>query len=161
MLNEAAARYHVKKRVNPHSFRHARASTFANVLTEAQMNEYLGWIPSSRMQAVCVHFSGRNVDNALFKMNGIKTEQEVNEEERPLKTLQCRLCEEVNPPTKKFCARYGAPLDLQTALRLQKKQEKTDDITTSMFQDPKFIGMVEAYLATRNLSIPEDSSSVI
>jgi hypothetical protein len=25
-----------------------------------------------------VHLSGRNVDNALFKLNGIKTEDEVN-----------------------------------------------------------------------------------
>jgi len=42
MLTEAARRCHIKKRVNPHSFRHARASSLANVLTEAQMNEYLG-----------------------------------------------------------------------------------------------------------------------
>jgi integrase/recombinase XerD len=57
MFNEAAKRCHIKKRVNPHSFRHARASTLANVLTEAQMNEYLGWIPVSRMPAAYVHLS--------------------------------------------------------------------------------------------------------
>ncbi len=43
ILESAAKRCGVKKRVNPHSFRHARASNLANVLTEAQMKEYLGW----------------------------------------------------------------------------------------------------------------------
>lgn len=151
MLNEAAARCHIKKRVNPHSFRHARASTLANVLTEAQMNEYLGWIPSSRMPAVYVHLSGRNVDNALFKLNGIKTEREVNEEERPLKPLQCKRCEEVNPPTNKFCARCGAPLDLQTALTLQKEEEKSDNLLNKMLLSEEFRGIVHAWLASQKL----------
>lgn len=149
MLMEAAARCHIQKRVNPHSFRHARASTLANVLTEAQMNEYLGWIPGSRMPAVYVHLSGRNVDNALFKLNGIKTEKEVNEEERPLKPLQCERCEEINPPTNKFCARCGAPLDLQTALSLQKEEEKSDNLLNKMLLSDEFRGIVHAWLATQ------------
>jgi integrase/recombinase XerD len=149
MLNEAAARCHIKKRVNPHSFRHARASTLANVLTEAQMNEYLGWIPSSRMPAVYVHLSGRNVDNALFKLNGIKTEREVNDEERPLKPLQCERCEEVNPPTNKFCARCGAPLDLQTAISLQNARESTDEIMANLMKDPGFLTTLQAFIANQ------------
>lgn len=45
------------------------------------------------MAATYVHLSGRN---ALFKLNGIKTEDEVNEEERPLKASQCDRCHEIN-----------------------------------------------------------------
>lgn len=78
MLSSAGRRCSIKKRVNPHSFRHARASNLANVLTQAHMKEYLGWVGDSRMAATYVHLSGRNVDNALFKLNGIKTEVEVN-----------------------------------------------------------------------------------
>jgi integrase/recombinase XerD len=108
MLTEAARRCRIK-RVNPHSFRHARDSSLANVLTDAQMNEYLGWIPGSRMPAVYVHLSGRNVDNALFKLKGIKTEKEVNQEERPLKPLQCRRlefpAEEISRTTSLICSR--------------------------------------------------------
>jgi hypothetical protein len=33
------------------------------------------------MAATYVHLSGRNVENALFKLNGIKTEDEINDEE--------------------------------------------------------------------------------
>jgi hypothetical protein len=43
--------------------------------------EYLGWVGDSRMAATYVHLFGRNVENALFKLNGIKTEDEINDEE--------------------------------------------------------------------------------
>jgi integrase/recombinase XerD len=153
MLSEAAKRCRIKKLVNPHSFRHERASTLANVLTEAQMNEYLGWIPSSRMPAVYVHLSGRKVDNALFKLNGIKTEKEVNEEERPLKPLNCARCQETNPPTNKFCSRCGGPLDLRTAIGLQTAQEQTDDMMTKLFKDQHFVPWFKLSWQTKNTKL--------
>ena len=69
MLSTVAKRCGIKKRVNPHSFEHARASNLANVLTEAQMKEYLGWVGDSKMAATYVHLSGRNVDNAQWDKN--------------------------------------------------------------------------------------------
>lgn len=42
-LQSLAERAKIKKRINPHSFRHARASYLANHLTEAQLGKYLGW----------------------------------------------------------------------------------------------------------------------
>lgn len=36
-LRRIAKRAGIKKKVNPHSFRHARATFLANLLTEAQM----------------------------------------------------------------------------------------------------------------------------
>jgi len=146
MLSSTARRCGIKKRVNPHSFRHARASNLANVLTEAQMKEYLGWVGDSRMAAIYVHLSGRNVNNALFKLNGIKTEGEINEEERPLKACNCERCHEVNPPTNRFCSKCGSPLDVRTALQVQTEQEKTDQIMNKLFEDPKFREAVEQAL---------------
>jgi len=146
VLDAAARRSSVKKRVNPHSFRHARASNLANVLTEAQMKEYLGWTGDSRMPAVYVHLSGRNVDNALFKLNGIKTEEEVNREERPLRVQQCERCRVANPPTNRFCSRCGSPLDIKTALEMQKEQDTTDTIMNRLFEDSRFRGALEEAL---------------
>ncbi len=57
----------------------------------------------------CASLCGCDVDNALFKLNGIKTEKEINQEERSSKPLQCERCSEVNPPTNKFSASRGAP----------------------------------------------------
>ena len=74
LLRRIARRAKIKKKVNPHNFRHTRATHLANFLTEAQMKEYLGWTQSSDMAAVYVHLSGRDTDNAILEMNGLKRE---------------------------------------------------------------------------------------
>jgi integrase/recombinase XerD len=43
----------------------------ANYLTEAQMNVYFGWAQGSDTPGVYVHLSGRDVDDAILKANGI------------------------------------------------------------------------------------------
>src|SRR5215467_3781367 len=98
------------------------------------------------MAATYVHLSGRNVDNALFKLNGIKTEDEINDEERPLKALQCARCHEINSSTNRFCSECGSPLDVRTALEVQKEQETTDQIMNKLFENPKFRNAVEQAL---------------
>ncbi len=161
MLATAAKRCEIAKKVTPKAFRHARASSLANALTESQMKEYLGWVGDSRMPAVYVHLSGKNVDNALFKLNGIKTEDEVNQEERPLRAQQCHRCHEVNAPTNRFCSKCGAPLDIKTALELQREQDMTDDVMNKLFEDPRFRSTLETALRRRfktklNPSLPRN-----
>ena len=138
MLSVTASRGKIGKRVNPHSFRHARASNLANVLTEAQMKEYLGWVGDSRMAPTYVHLSGRNIDNALLKLNGIKTEDEVNNEEHTLRVKVCLRCQESNSPTSSFCTRCGSPLDMRTAMLLHEEESKTDNIMDRLVDDPEF-----------------------
>ena len=43
----------------------------ANYLTEAQMNVYFGWVQGSDMPSIYVHLSGRDVDYAILKANGV------------------------------------------------------------------------------------------
>lgn len=43
----------------------------ANNFTEAQMNMYFGWVRGSNMPSICVHLSGRDIDDAVLKANGI------------------------------------------------------------------------------------------
>jgi hypothetical protein len=67
----------INKNLHPHLFRHSRATYMANFLTEAQMNAYFGWVQGSDMPAVYVHLSGRDIDDAVLKANGImKSENE-------------------------------------------------------------------------------------
>ena len=61
----------INKRVYPHLFRHSRATYLASHLTEAQMKHYFGWTQASDMAAVYVHMSGRDVDDALYRLYGI------------------------------------------------------------------------------------------
>jgi integrase/recombinase XerD len=138
MLSVTAGRAGIVKRVNPHSFRHARASDLANVLTEAQMKEYLGWVGDSRMASTYVHLSGRNIDNALLKLNGIKTEDEINNEEHSLRVKTCSRCQELNSPASGFCSRCGCPLDVKTAMLMHDEESKTDFVMNWLAQNPEF-----------------------
>jgi integrase/recombinase XerD len=56
--------------------RHTRATELANILTEAQMKEHLGWVPGSDMPSTHVHLSGRDVDGAILKPYGIAVDEE-------------------------------------------------------------------------------------
>ena len=80
-LKEIAERTGIKKPVNPHNFRHSRATYLAKKLTEAQMCQYFDWVQGSKMPATCVHLSGRDLDDAILKIHGkISKEEEIKKE---------------------------------------------------------------------------------
>ena len=136
MLQELAVRARINKRVNPHSFRHARASKLANSLTESQMKEYLGWTQDSNMASVYVHLSGRDIDNALLRVNGIRLE--TKQEESVLQIVKCMRCETNNSPASRFCTKCGSPLDLKTAIELQDEEKMTDAVMNILMEDKAF-----------------------
>jgi integrase len=70
-IKRLAKKAGINKRIHPHLFRHSRCTFIANYLTEAQMNIYFGWIQGSNMPGVYVHLSGRDVDYAILKANGV------------------------------------------------------------------------------------------
>jgi len=68
ILDRARERAGIEKPVNPHHFRHSRATYLANYLTEAQMCEWFGWARGSRVPGRYVHLSGRDIDRAYVAM---------------------------------------------------------------------------------------------
>ncbi|WP_083862027.1 tyrosine-type recombinase/integrase [Halogeometricum pallidum] len=68
LLERARKRAGIDKPVNPHHFRHSRATHLANWLTEAQLCEWFGWVLGSKVPARYVHLSGRDIDNAYFAL---------------------------------------------------------------------------------------------
>ncbi len=108
-LKTLARRSGVKKAVNPHNFRHSRATYLANRLTEAQMKEIFGWTKNSDMAAVYVHLSGRDVDKAILKTHGINIEDD-EQEISPLEPKKCANCSELNPATNIICNSCNLPL---------------------------------------------------
>ena len=97
----------IKKRVNAHSFRHARATHLAEHLTEQQLKKYLGWTEGSNMASIYVHLSGKDIDNAILKMNGILIDDTHTD---GLKVGRCPRCHEINPENGMFCYKCGLPL---------------------------------------------------
>lgn len=116
------------KPVNPHMFRHSRATHLANKLTEAQMKEFFGWTQDSGMASVYVHLSGRDVDNALLKMHGLKDEN--NEDDR----ITCPRCGVSNSEADSYCSECGQPLSLEVVAEEEREREKYDEMMSELMK---------------------------
>jgi hypothetical protein len=94
------------------------------------------------MASIYVHLSGRDVDNALLKVYGIKNTEE--KEESQLSPKKCPRCQEVNPFSNKFCYKCGMILDEQLMKdKVQQDMERrnADLILNKMMSDPEFMDM--------------------
>jgi len=112
ILKETAARAGLKKNVHPHAFRHSRATFLAKKLTEAQMNAYFGWRQGSRMPSIYVHLSGRDIDEDILGIYGLR---EAEHEEPAIKPKTCPRCGFLNPIEAKICNRCGLALSIEAA----------------------------------------------
>jgi ribosomal protein L40E len=110
ILRSAARRAGVRKAVNPHNFRHSRATHLAKLLTEAQMKEYFGWVQGSDMASTYVHLSGRDLDHVMLKVNNIHAKEDEKASDDFYPKL-CRHCGRQNPPGNKFCGQCSNVLD--------------------------------------------------
>lgn len=136
ILKTIAKEVGIRKKIYPHLFRHSRATYLANHLTEAQMCEYFGWVQGSDMPGTYVHLSGRDVDKALLKMQGII------EEERKDNIIICPRCRNENLERFKFCRECGMPLTIDIALKQEEERSKYDKIMSKLLEqyikDPEF-----------------------
>lgn len=117
----------IKKRINPHSFRHAHLTELARCgLNEAQLKAHAGWVQGSGMAGIYIHLSGKDTDDAILAANGIKkdvkTIRKEEEERKKLIPKTCPRCKKQNGSTLKICEFCGAPLDLKTAIELDQKE---------------------------------------
>lgn len=120
-LQRLAKKAGVTKPVNPHSFRHARASQLAKKLTESQLSAYFGWVQGSEMPQVYVHLSGRDLDPAILTLYGL--EEEVKREPR-LKPVICPRCGATNEKNALICHRCGAFLSLEMAIKAEEERRR-------------------------------------
>ena len=73
------------------------------------------------MIGVYVHLAGEDVDEAILRMHGIKT----NSNGKDLEVKQCPRCLMVNLATSRFCSRCGLPLT-EEAIREVEEWEKSE-----------------------------------
>jgi integrase/recombinase XerD len=116
-LKRIAKEAGVKKKLNFHNFRHSRATHLAQQLTEAQMNVYFGWVQGSDMPATYVHLSGRDVDDRILQIHGVKIKD--NERDDQMKPQVCPRCTYINSPLSRYCGRCGTVLDEKERLRME------------------------------------------
>jgi len=132
LLKSLAKKVGITKPVNPHAFRHARATHLAKFLTEQQLKVYFGWSGSSRMASTYVHLSGKDVDEALLKLHGLKPKE--NGETKNISVKVCHKCGESNNVLSQFCKKCGFPLDLKTVTEICETRKKLDEFMFEMLK---------------------------
>lgn len=121
-IKRIAKKAGIKKNINLHLFRHSRATHLAKHLTEAEMNVYFGWVQGSDMPATYVHLSGRDVDDKIMQIHGLKPKN--TEEKGKLNPIKCPRCKHINAPVDSYCSRCGTVLDEEERLKLEMKSRE-------------------------------------
>ena len=106
-------------KVNPHKFRHNRASQLAPKISESILERTMGWVPASKMSKIYVHLDNEAVDNAILGANGIK---KVKKAPEIRKSRMCLRCKTLNPANHKFCLQCGRPLDYDELELLEQRE---------------------------------------
>ena len=116
-LDLLAEHAHVTKPVNPHAFRHARATDLAKQgFTEMELRTILGWEASSQMPAIYLHLSGADVEKKVLQKAGLITDDSMSE--KKLDPVQCPRCRTINTHDSMFCRMCSAALTDSAAKRI-------------------------------------------
>ncbi|MEM3871217.1 MAG: tyrosine-type recombinase/integrase [Nitrososphaeria archaeon] len=137
VIKKIARKAGIKKRVYPHLFRHSRATHLASHLTEAQMKQYFGWVQGSDMASIYVHLSGRDVDRALLKLNGIEVQEKLENEK--FKAKICPRCKGSNSFDAKFCHLCGMCVDEKVSVEVEELRGKIDQLMTELVKNPEVL----------------------
>ncbi len=145
MIRDAARRAGISKPVNPHNFRHSRATTVAKdaQVPTAVFEKMFGWARGSPIAQEYVHLSARDVEEALMRKHGIVPAEQPGTS--PRLPRRCARCQWPNDAQARFCTTCGGALDLKAATELEEKEKQAERLA-ALLEDPAVRRvMVERY----------------
>ncbi len=140
----------IKKRINPHSFRHARATELAKKLkSEQKLKAILGWKANSQMANIYIHISANDINAAMLEAAGLKLPEE--EEERP-RVLKCPRCKEIIDKKAQFCFRCGLPLTTESSETIENEKTAISELVLQLQKaDPAILNALINVVKSSNV----------
>jgi len=132
LLLELKKKAGINKPVNPHAFRHASVTYFSKLLPDSLLKKKFGWVRDTDMLAVYEHLDGKDLDEALLKLHGLK--QEEIKESKQLDKKVCPRCGHENNILSQFCSKCTMPLDLKVVIELDETRRKLDEFMLEMLK---------------------------
>jgi len=145
LIRKCFDRAGVNKTLNPHWFRHSRATLLARDLSEQVLCKYMGWTLGSKEVRTYCHMNNKQVTEAVLKSQGIKQAEEKQEN----KTVQC-VCGSINDKsTSRYCFKCGKPLGVEVAIQDKKTVDdeinKTVQFMMEMSKNPELLQKFEEF----------------
>jgi len=121
MLKRVAKKAGLHGDIWPYLFRHSTLTAMAKVLTEAKLEQFAGWTIGSKMAKRYVHFSAKDLEEAVLEIHGLK---QTYEKDNFLKVIECPRCGNKNPPSNVRCSFCGYILNRELAIKMEGKNAK-------------------------------------
>ena len=137
-MKQVAQRAGVKKRVFNHMLRHGSATRNAKFLTDSELKLMYGWSMSSKMPAVYVHLSGRDLDDKLTAIYTGERREPIKPDFAP---VICPRCNEKASRGMVFCPKCATPLDPRERSKMTVEDEGAKNELRELRK------LVEKYLA--------------
>jgi len=122
ILRTLAKKTGIKKKVNPHNFKHSRATQLASKLPGKCLNVYFNWTMNSRQPATYIHLSGGETDDAYLALHGRQKQKDKNNGQ--LIPVNCPYCKTENEPESEYCLTCRRPLTIKAAVDAEKKEQE-------------------------------------
>ena len=115
-IKSLAEKAGLKKDIWPYLYRHSTLTAMAKVFTEAKLEQFAGWTYGSKMTRRYVHFSARDLEDAVLELHGLRQPER---DEGLAKLVECPRCENKNPFGNVRCSFCGYILDKRVADEIQ------------------------------------------
>jgi site-specific recombinase XerD len=146
IIRQTANKAGIKKKVNPHNFRHSRATKICLSLPDAVMKSYFGWGQDSKMLGKYLHLSGKDNDDPILEMYGIKKAENNGD---VLEDKRCLRCGKLGKFTDVHCSGCGAVLNEEVASNIIKKEQERanmDKLLNKLTEDPEILELIKKKL---------------
>jgi integrase/recombinase XerD len=124
MIKRLARQARIKKDVWPYLYRHTTLTAMAKVFTESRLEQFAGWTYGSKMTKRYVHFSARDLEDAVLELHGLKSPEN---NKGLAKLVDCPRCGNKNPFGNVRCAVCGMIIDKETALKMGEQEKQKEE----------------------------------
>ena len=112
----------IKKKCNPHWFRHSRVSEMAKLLPDAELRIFCGHKKNSMTIARYTHLNSDNVMERIRASRGLQPMEKVEIKEEKFK--ECGRCGELVNSKDSYCSKCGLAINVKTASDDKKERAK-------------------------------------
>lgn len=124
LIKTIAQRANVKKDIWPYLYRHTSLTAMAKVFTECRLEQYAGWTYGSKMTRRYVHFSARDLEDAVLELHGLKA---ASKDKGLVNLIDCPRCGSKEPLGNVRCTTCGMVIDKETVLQMEETQHTKEE----------------------------------